>query len=141
MALDQLYQQVILDHNRSPQHFGRLEGVTHSARGQDALCGDDILVELKVVDGRIEQAAFSGEACAITTASASMLMDWLVGRSEAEIQTACEHLSQLLENPKGPDDPELRDINHLRAVSGFPARVRNALLPWRTAIRALKRMD
>lgn len=138
MALEQLYQQVILDHNRSPHHYGRLGGATHSARGQDALCGDDILVELKVVDGRVEEAAFSGEACAITTASASMLMDWLPGRRYAEVTAACERFSQLLEYSELPDDAELGDINHLRAVSGFPARVRNALLPWRTAVSALE---
>lgn len=138
MALEQLYQQVILDHNRSPHHFGRLEAATHSARGQDALCGDDILVELRLEDGRIEDAAFSGQACAITTASASMLMAWLAGRSRDEVESARERFGQLLETPELPDDPELGDINHLRAVSGFPARVRNALLPWRTALRALQ---
>jgi nitrogen fixation protein NifU and related proteins len=141
MALDQLYQQVILDHNRSPQHFGRLEGATHSARGQDALCGDDILVELKVIDGRIEQAAFSGEACAITTASASMLMDWLSGRSQQAITVAYRRFSQLLEKDELSDDSGLGEINQLRAVSGFPARVRNALLPWRTVLNALADSD
>lgn len=139
MALDQLYQQVILDHNRSPHHYGRLADATHSARGQDALCGDDILIELKVLDGRIEQAAFSGEACAITTASASMLMDWLAGRSRPEVESAHERFAALLEDPGRPDEPELGDSNHLRAVSGFPARVRNALLPWRTALAALEK--
>ncbi len=137
MALDQLYQQVILDHNRSPHHYGRLEGATHSARGQDALCGDDILVELRVEDGRIEEAAFSGEACAITTASASMLMDWLVGRTPGEVAAGQERFRRLLEAADQPDDSELGDINHLRSVTGFPARVRNALLPWRTAADAL----
>lgn len=139
MALDQLYQQVILDHNRSPHHYGRLDGVTHSARGQDALCGDDILIELRMVDARIEQAAFSGEACAITTASASMLMQWLPGRSHAEIVAAYERFAEILRDSGLPDDPALGDINHLRAVSGFPARVRNALLPWRTVIEAIER--
>jgi nitrogen fixation NifU-like protein len=136
MALDKLYQQVILDHNRSPHHYGRLEGATHSARGQDALCGDDILVELRVADGKIQEAAFSGEACAITTASASMLMDWLVGRTEEEVAAGYKRFSQLLANPDHPDARELGDINHLRTVSGFPARVRNALLPWRTTLKA-----
>lgn len=137
MALDRLYQQVILDHNRCPRNHGRLEGATHGARGRDALCGDDILVELRVVDGRIEAAAFSGEACAITTASASMLTDWLAGRTAGELAEAIERFGRLLDDSELPDDPALGDINHLRAVSGFPARVRNALLPWRTALSAL----
>ncbi len=141
MALDKLYQQVILDHNRSPRHYGRLEGATHSARGHDALCGDDILVELRVADGKIQEAAFSGEACAITTASASMLMDWLVGRSRSEVALEHAHFAQLLDDPELPDRPELGAINHLRAVSGFPARVRNTLLPWRATLQALERQQ
>ncbi|QKK02032.1 MAG: SUF system NifU family Fe-S cluster assembly protein [Pseudomonadota bacterium] len=137
MALEALYQQVILDHNRRPHHCGRLQGATHSARGQDALCGDDILVELRVIDGRIVEAAFSGEACAITTASASMLTQWLRGRSVTELQRACQRFRELLANTALADDPVLGEINCLRAVSGFPARVRNAVLPWHTAVRAL----
>jgi len=137
MALDQLYQQVILDHNRCPHHYGRLEDVTHSARGQDALCGDDILIELRLEDGRIREAAFSGEACAITTASASMLMQWLEGRSSKDTRVGYESFTRLLEDPQQRDCPELGDINHLRVVAGYPARVRNALLPWRTASEAL----
>jgi len=139
MALDQLYQQTILDHNRSPRHHGRLQAATHSARGQDALCGDDILVELRVADGMIQEAAFSGEACAITKASASMLMEWLPGQSLGELKVEFEHFCELLNDPDLPDRPDLGDINHLRAVSGFPARVRNALLPWRAAISAIER--
>lgn len=138
MALDKLYQQVILDHNRHPHNFGRLPGATHSGRGHDALCGDDILVELIVADGRIEQAAFSGEACAVTKASASMLTDWLKGRSLDEIDTALQTFENILSDPDAPVAEELGEINELRAVSDFPARVRNALLPWRTAIRAFE---
>lgn len=137
MALARLYQQVILDHNRSPRHFGRLAEATHCARGRDGLCGDDIVVELRVHGGRIEQAAFSGQACAITTASASMLMEWLHGKGRDEIERAGERFARLLDEPQLADDPGLGQINQLRAVSGFPARVRNALLPWRTAASAL----
>jgi len=138
MPLDKLYQQVILDHNRRPHHFGRLDGATHSSRGQDALCGDDILIELRVVDGCIESAAFSGEACAITTASASMLTEWLPGHTQTEAVVAYQRLQRMLAENDLPDVPELGEINHLRAVHGFPARVRNALLPWRTALDALE---
>lgn len=137
MALARLYQQVLLDHNRSPRHFGRLAEATHFARGRDGLCGDDILVELRLAEGRIEQAAFSGQSCAITTASASMLMEWLQGKGRDEVERAGERFAQLLDEPQLADDPSLGQINQLRAVSGFPARVRNALLPWRTVASAL----
>ncbi len=138
MALDKLYQQLVLDHNRAPRNFGPVSGATHSARGRDALCGDDILVELVIEDDRVVRAGFSGEACAITTASASMLTEWLTGRSVSEFDSAFGQFEQVLANPGEPPCPLLGDINELRAVSAFPARVRNALLPWKTILRALE---
>ncbi len=138
MALDKLYHQLVLDHNRAPHNFGSLPGATHAARGRDALCGDDILVELIVDGDRVERAAFSGEACAITTASASMLTEWLIGRSVSEFEYAFEQFEQVMTNPDEPPCPELGEINELSAVSAFPARVRNALLPWKSVSRALK---
>lgn len=137
MALQDLYQQIILEHNRQPRHFGRLSGATHSARGQDALCGDDILVELKVDRDTIVAAGFSGEACAITTASASMLSVWLTGRSIEDFSNAFAGFRQLLSNASVGDSKDLGEINALRAVSEYPARVRNALLPWRAVHEAL----
>lgn len=137
MALDQLYQQLILDHNRSPRNFGPLPGATHAGRRQDAMCGDDLLVELVVEDDRIIAAGFSGEACAVTKASASMLTNWLPDRSVAELLLWTQRFTELLAHPDLPDAPELGEINQLRAVSAFPARVRNALLPWRAAVAAV----
>jgi len=138
MALDQLYQQCIIDHNRAPRGFGSLAGATHSARGIDGLCGDHILVELEVADGLIRQAMFSGEACAITKASASMIMAWIEGKSRADVLSASERFQAGLTQPELPDDPALGELNYLRAVAGFPARVRNALLPWQAVVKALR---
>jgi nitrogen fixation protein NifU and related proteins len=138
MTLDRLYQQLVLDHNRAPRNFGPLPGATHSARGLDALCGDDILVELVVKDDRVLRAGFSGEACAITKAAASMMTEWLTGRKVSEIEPGFGQFELSLSDPDVPISPELGDLNELRAVSAFPARVRNALLPWKTALRALR---
>jgi len=139
MALSQLYQARILEHNRAPRNHLELSDATHSARGLDALCGDDLRVWLKIRDGTVEQASWSGEACAITTASASMLSDWLAGRNTDRIQPAYERFVDLLTNTDAEDDTELGEINVLRAVGRFPSRKRNALLPWETALDALKR--
>lgn len=139
MVLDQLYQQTILEHNRNPRNYGKLAGATHAARGHDALCGDDILVELIVENGCILEAAFSGEACAVTKASASMLTEWLTGREASDIAAWSDQFHALLKDCTLPDTPELADLNQLRAVSRFPARVRNALLPWTTTLRALQK--
>lgn len=137
MSLDRLYQQLILDHNRAPRNRGSLPGATHSARGLDALCGDDILLELIVESGQIRQAAFSGQACAITTASASLLTDWLEGREVARFETDFAEFRRIMSDPAQPDVADFGDLNQLRAVSAFPARVRNALLPWQAVGRAL----
>lgn len=138
MSLDQLYQSKILEHNRAPHNHFELPDATHSARGLDALCGDDIQVWLKLEDARIRATSWSGEACAITTASASMLTDWLAGRNAEEIELALGRFEALLADEAEPDAPELGDINALRAVGRFPSRRRNALLPWKTALEALK---
>ncbi len=138
MALDELYQQLVLEHNRSPRHFGRLAGATHAARGFDALCGDDLLIELKIDDGVIVAAAFSGEACAVTRASASLLTDWLPGRRAEELDGDFAAFRALLAGKISALDVDFGAMTALAAVGAFPSRVRNAELPWRTALDALQ---
>lgn len=137
MSLDQLYQSKILEHNRQPHNHFEMSDATHSAHGVDALCGDDIRVWLRVGSGRVAGASWSGEACAITTASASMLTGWLVDRDIAEIVPAFELFRNLLDNERLPDAPALGEINVLRAVGRFPSRKRNAMLPWDATLEAL----
>ncbi|MBB6087509.1 iron-sulfur cluster assembly scaffold protein [Wenzhouxiangella marina] len=137
MALDQLYQQLILEHNRSPRNYGPLPGATHSARGFDALCGDDLLFELQVEDNRIMAAAFSGEACAVTKACASMLTEWLPGRDRADIERGLSDFDQVLEGGAAPEPDFLGAFAQLGALAAFPSRQRNARLPWRCALDAL----
>lgn len=136
MSLNQLYQQSLLAHNRAPRHRHPLDGATHRAHGLDALCGDDLWVWLKIRDGRCIEASWSGEACVVTTAAASMLTDWLPGRSRTELEQAWQAFQQLLDAPDSPVTVDLGELAQLAPVGGFPARRRNALLPWRTAIDA-----
>jgi len=138
MSLDQLYQSRILEHNRAPHNHFEMADATHCARGLDALCGDDIRLWLRVEDARIVTASWSGEACAITTASASMLTDWLAGRTTDQVFNAEQKFRALLDSEAVPDDPELGAVNALRVVGKFPSRVRNALLPWKAIIQALQ---
>jgi len=135
MSLNELYQSSLLDHNRAPQHRHELPDATCRARGLDALCGDDLTIWLRVVSGRIEAASWTGEACVVTTASASMLTEWLRGRSRDEVAAGFEGFTELLES--GAEWPELGPFNALAAVGRFPSRIRNALLPWKTALKAL----
>ena len=137
MSLDDLYQSKILEHNRAPHNHFEMSDATHTAHGMDALCGDDVRLWLRVENGRIGAANWSGEACAITTASASMLTDWLVGRSVEEVAGARDRFAALLEDQTLADDPDFGEINTLRPVGRFPSRKRNALLPWKTVLDAL----
>jgi nitrogen fixation NifU-like protein len=139
MSIQQLYRDIVLDHSRWPRNFRRLTAATHSARGQDASCGDDLLIELMLIDDIVREAAFSGDACAVTQASASLLTVWLRGRSSDEVRHGLTRFQALLENPEAPPDALLGDLNELQPVGAFPARRRNALLPWRTAVKALDR--
>lgn len=138
MSLDQLYQSKILAHNRAPRNHVELPDATHSAHGLDALCGDDIRVWLRVEEGCVAAASWSGEACAITTASASMLTSWLAGRRIDEIVPAFRRFKDLLEDDDQPDAPVLGELDALQAVGRFPSRKRNALLPWNAVLEALK---
>ena len=138
MSLDDLYQSKILEHNRAPHNHFEMSDATHTAHGMDALCGDDIHVWIRVEDGLVAAASWSGEACVITTASASMLSRWLAGHRIEEIGPAFQLFMKLLEKPDQPDALALGEINTLRAVGRFPSRKRNALLPWSAALDALK---
>ncbi|MDT8408945.1 MAG: SUF system NifU family Fe-S cluster assembly protein [Wenzhouxiangellaceae bacterium] len=138
MSLSQLYQARILEHNRCPHNHFELDQASHSGHGSDALCGDDLWIWLQISDGIVEAASWTGEACAITTASASMLTDWLAGRQVAQLGPAYRRFECLLDDLDAPDDPELGEFNALRAVGRFPSRKRNALLPWKTALAACR---
>lgn len=137
MSIQQLYRDIVLEHNRWPRNFKRLACATHSARGQDASCGDDLLIELRVIDDTVHEAAFSGDACAVTQASASLLTVWLRGRSPEQVRSGLVRFTALLQDPASPPDAMLGDLNELQPVGAFPARRRNALLPFRTAVKAL----
>jgi len=137
MSVENLYRDVVIEHNRRPRNFRRLAGATHCARGQDASCGDDLWIELKLIDDRIHEAAFCGDVCAVTQATASLLTVWLRGRSPDEVRSGLACFSALLDDPKAAPVALLGDLNELQPVGAFPARRRNALLPWRTAVKAL----
>ncbi len=138
MSLEQLYHDLLLDHNRSPRNVGRLEAPTHSARGHDGSCGDDLFITLKVADGVISTMRCDGQACAVTTASASMLSEWIEGRSLSEFHAAFAEFSNMLDDPDAVPPKSLGPLRILQAVARFPGRRRNALLPWRTVGAALE---
>lgn len=139
--LQSLYQELVLDHSKSPHNHHELESATHEAEGYNPFCGDRVKVHLRVEDGAIREAAFTGEGCAICTASASMMTQAVREATTAEADAAFDRFHHLLTEESGETDPdamdELGDLAALIGVRRFPMRVKCATLPWHTLKAAL----
>lgn len=138
-----LYQQVILEHNKKPRNFGKLEACTHSAEGFNPLCGDHLWVHMKVSpEGLIEAVTFEGAGCAISKASASMMTVELKGKTVEQARILFKEFHGLLVGELKPDvDPN--SLGRLKIFSGiwqYPARVKCAALSWHTMNGALSRL-
>ena len=143
---DELYQQVILDHNRKPRNFGKLASCTNSAEGFNPVCGDHLWVYMVVADFKIDHLQFEGSGCAISKASASMMTEALKGKSEGEARVIFSEFQRLLKGELNPEKNE-NQLGRLRIFSGiwkYPARVKCAALAWHAmheAIGAQKRVS
>ena len=135
--LKELYQQVILDHNKSPRNFRKMENATQTAEGYNSLCGDRIV--LFVEDGLIKDVSFNGEGCAISKASASLMTSILKGKSVEDAEKLFEKFHDLVTGKLGdnPDTDELGKLAVFAGVQEFPVRVKCASLAWHTMINAL----
>ena len=133
-----LYQAVVLDHYRNPRNRGALDGCTHSADGVNPLCGDSLRVELVCADDRIAAMKFSGEACAITTATASMLSELVAGCDASAVAALNAPFDRLLRGEVDADDA-LGPLNALAELRRHPLRRKCAELPWATLRAALER--
>lgn len=139
--LTELYQEVILDHNRKPRNFHDLGDASHSAQGYNPLCGDRLTLYLKVDNGVITDAAFQGSGCAISKASASMMTDALKGKTVADAQALFDRFHRMVTT--APDQP-VEDLGKLSALAGvreFPVRVKCASLAWHTLKAALDKRE
>jgi nitrogen fixation NifU-like protein len=136
MTAEALYRDVVLDHYRHPRNRGALAHCTHAADGVNPLCGDSLRVEVDCVDGRVERMGFSGEACAITTAAASMLSELVVGRDASEIAALGAPFEQLISG-EIESVPSLGALNALAELKRYPSRRKCAELPWATVCAAL----
>jgi nitrogen fixation NifU-like protein len=136
MPVSDLYQRIVLEHSRAPRGFGALDAPTHRADGANPLCGDALHVELRVVAGRIAALAFRGEACAIATATASMLGERAVRLDADEVARLEARFARVIGGELA-NDAELGDLNALAALAHYPSRRRCALLPFATLRAAL----
>ena len=131
-SLDELYQSIILEHNKRPSNYGHLASATHTAEGFNPLCGDKCTVHLNVVDQSIEAIKFEAACCAICKASASMMTNALLGKSLAEAEKFTLRVDRILSDDNIDDLESDGDLVSLNGVKNFPARVKCASLPWRT---------
>jgi len=140
--LRELYQEVILDHNKNKRNYRKIEEPDGFAHGVNPLCGDQIDVYLNIRDGVIEDVSFDGQGCAICTSSASMMTVVLKGKTEADAQALFESFHHALtENESHPEDVPLGKLKVLTGVKEFPVRVKCATLAWHTFNAALKKIQ
>jgi nitrogen fixation NifU-like protein len=138
--LRELYQQVILDHNKSPRNFKVIENASHYSEGYNPLCGDRIDIYLDVENGIVKDISFQGKGCAISKASASLMSSMVKGKPVEEAERLFEKFHDLITGKLGdnPDTEELGKLAVFAGVRDFPARVKCASLAWHTMINALK---
>ena len=138
--LRELYQEVILDHNRKPRNFRRLGAPTTAAEGYNPLCGDRISVELEVEGDTLRDIAFQGSGCAISKASASMMTAALKGKTVDEAAAAVKQFRAMLTEERPSDDASALPgrLAVLAGVREFPIRIKCATLPWHTLRAALQ---
>ena len=139
----ELYQQVILEHNKKPRNFGKLEPCTHHAHGLNPLCGDDIEVSLVVEDGVVVDLKFQGHGCAISQASSSLMTVNVKGKPVEEVERMVEQFREMIRGNLDPaTDPHiLGKLTLFQGVKDLPSRVKCAVLPWATLHSALKGED
>ena len=138
--LTDLYQQVILDHNRRPRNYGKLEGANRQAEGFNPICGDHLTLYLRLNGEVIDDLRFEGEGCAISKASASLMTDSLKGKTTAEAEALFERMHELLTG-EGDVEGQAEELGKLAVFSGvreFPARVKCASLSWHALHSALE---
>lgn len=139
MDLRDLYRDVILDHNKRPRNFGRIEPCDSHADGHNPLCGDRLTVWLRLKDDRIEDIRFEGKGCAISTASASLMTEAVKGKDRRAVNELYGRIHSLLTQRDAVADASLGKLAALSGVREFPARVKCASLCWHTLNAALER--
>ena len=136
--LSDLYQEILLEHNRRPRNFRTLDDPTHQADGFNPLCGDQISLQLKVGDDKVHDVGFQGHGCAISRASASMLTQAVKGATSDETMAMFDEFHKMLTEPDAELDIDLLgDLEMLGGVIAYPTRIKCAILAWHTLKAAM----
>ena len=138
--LQDLYQDIIMDHNRRPRNFGPVDQPTHKKEGYNPLCGDQIEIELKILDAIVLDVGFTGVGCAISKSSASMMTEEIKGKELEVVESMFEQFRRMITSNDQMDlDADLLgDLEILQGVSRYPARIKCATLAWHTLHSAIE---
>ena len=140
--LEELYQEVILDHSRRPRNFGELPDASVKVHGDNPSCGDEIHLAVKFDgNGGLEAIKFTGHGCAISQASASLMTMKLKGKTRAEVEKMLGAFHELVTTEHSDGAKNLGDLQVMRGVRRFPQRVKCAMLPWRAVEQALRQSE
>jgi len=144
MELKQLYQDIILEHGKSPRNLGKCEGYSHEAKGYNPLCGDKVHVYLKLDnEKKVEGLTFEGDGCAISLASASIMTELVKGKSFEEVKEIMKAFLDMIKNTSeiqsnNLDEDQKTKLMSLSGVKQFPMRVKCATLSWHTLVSAME---
>lgn len=137
-GLDDLYQQLILDHYRNQRGAGRVEHPSVAVEQHNPLCGDEVRVEMRIEEGRVAELRHSGDGCSISQASTSMMSEAVAGRTLDDALALVEHFRLMMHGSETPDEERLGDAVALAGVAKYPVRVKCALLGWMAAKDAIQ---
>lgn len=141
---NELYQQVILDHNKKPRNFREMPEATHSCHGFNPLCGDDYTIYLKINDDEvIEDVSFMGSGCAISKASSSLMTGFLIGKKIDETKAVFGEFHKMVLGEMDPDQQEhhLGKLALFKGIREFPSRIKCASLSWHSMMGALEKNE
>jgi nitrogen fixation protein NifU and related proteins len=141
--LSELYQQVILDHNKKPRNFRKLESANHTAEGYNPLCGDQLTVYLNLEGNEVTDISFEGSGCAISKAAASMMTQAVKGKTKQEAEKLFQEFHGMVTGDLD-EERSVNDLGNLKIFAGvreFPVRVKCASLPWHTMHAALNNQE
>ncbi|MDA1127470.1 MAG: SUF system NifU family Fe-S cluster assembly protein [Chloroflexi bacterium] len=137
-GLNDLYQEILLEHNSKPRNFREVEEANKTSEGYNPLCGDQVTIYLKVIDGLIDDVGFQGSGCAISRASASMMTQSIKGQSVEKAQEIFDAFHDMITEPGAELDYDtLGDLETLSGVNAYPTRIKCAVLAWHTMKAAL----
>ena len=138
MDISGLYQEVILDHSKSPRNFGVLDQFTCTAEGNNPMCGDQLTVYLDIKDGVVSDVSYRARGCAISIASASIMSSIIKDKTMEEVHILFDKFHKLCMGEEVEDDDDIERLRVLSGVSNFPTRVKCATMSWHAVKEALR---